>query len=106
MSSSHMQIPDAELIAEAGPQHAAEPVEIVFDDDVPTWCAERNGQYCGNPVAMAIRDVPTGTEYGLAVEKALGDNCMRIVRWDYPCHHDATPLRRSWLDSYQAWKPT
>ncbi len=91
-----MQIPDAEsyaaLIGEAVWQHAAKSVEIVFDDDVPTWCAERNGQYCGNPVAMAIRDVPTGTEHGLAAEKVLSENCMRIVRRDYSCYIDATPL--------------
>ena len=109
LSSSHMQIPDTEsyaaLIVEAVWQHAAQPVEVVFDDDVPSWCAERYGHYCGNPVAMATRDGLTGRVHGLAVDKVLGENCMRIVRRDYSCYIDATPLRRNRLNSYEAAIP-
>lgn len=46
-------------LAQVLTKHSDEPVELLFVEDILTWCRQRNGETRGNPIAMAIRDSVT-----------------------------------------------
>jgi hypothetical protein len=78
-----MQIPNtaayADLLQRVVRQHSAEAVELVFVDDVADWCAERQGQCRGNPVAMAIRDTKTGVA-GILIRRDIDADAILGVQ--------------------------
>jgi hypothetical protein len=59
-------------------EHASEPVELMFVDDIETWCAERNGECRSNPIAMAIRDGSSGRA-GILIRRRMDEGAIGRV---------------------------
>lgn len=60
-------------------QVSDEPVELIFVDDVATWCSERKGENRGNPSAKAIRDSQT-KRAGILLRKVLDSDRINGIK--------------------------
>jgi hypothetical protein len=78
-----MQIPDSSVneanLSSVMRDHAEEPVELVFVEDISVWCRERNGACPGNPIAMAIRD-GTDQRAGILMRRDVSADQVRGVQ--------------------------
>ena len=78
-----MRIANAEsfepLLRELLDRHSTEPVALIFVDDVAEWCANRHGQCAGNPIAMAIREVPSN-QAGILMRRKIDATSIRGVK--------------------------
>ena len=59
-------------------RQANQPVELLVVDDITEWCAARQGNGSGNPVAMAVVDGQTG-RWGILLRRRIGADQIASV---------------------------
>lgn len=58
---------------------SSEPVELIFVDDVSSWCSERDGENKGNPAAKAIRDRKT-RKAGILLRRSIDSDRVNQIK--------------------------
>jgi hypothetical protein len=78
-----MHIPDSSVyeaeLSRVIRAHSEEPVDLLFVEDIASWCREHKGTCSGNPIAMAIRD-GSSQRAGILIRRDLKTDQVRGVQ--------------------------